>query len=223
MPYRKVPLVVGETYHFFNRSVAGQPIFDRKRDCQRAIETIEFYLYKNPPLRFSHYDRLPAIEKQSFLFSLRHHPKQIDLSTFCLMPNHLHFLAKQKEPNGIATFMRNLQNSFARYHNTKYKRSGALFQSMFKAIRIETNEQLLHVQRYIHLNPVTSYTIKQENGLGEYPWSSYPDYLGRQLHFFINPDPILKQFSTIDKFKQFITDQIDYQRQLNAIKHLLLE
>src|SRR3989344_5094743 len=195
MPYRQTPLVTGETYHLFNRSVDHLPIFSQKRDCQRAIETLGFYLYKDSSLRFSHYDRLAAPERAEFRLSLHLHPKRIDTYAFCLMPNHIHILAKEEVPNGIATVMRNFQNSFARYHNTKYKRHGAVFQAMFKAVRIENNEQLLHVQRYIHLNPLTSNILKDESDISKYFWSSYPSYLQKSGGSFINTNPVLDQFS----------------------------
>ncbi len=223
MPYRQTPLVTGETYHLFNRSVDHLPIFTHKRDCQRAIETLEFYLYKNSPLRFSHYDRLAAPEKTKLCLSLHRSPKQLDIYAFCLMPNHIHLLAKEETPNGIATFMRHFQNSFARYHNTKYKRHGAVFQAMFKAVRIENNEQFLHVQRYIHLNPLTSYLLKNEKELTQFPWSSYQSYLHERVSPFVNTNPILEQFSSIDQFRRFTIDQIDYQRNLHQIQHLTFE
>lgn len=222
MPYRKTIFATNEIYHVVNRSIAQIPIFKETRDCQRALEVIDFYRYIKPPLSFSHYKRLPKEDKEKFIESLRKQKTLMEIIAFCLMPNHCHFLLKQIEEKGISIFMRNFQDSYARYFNTKYKRAGGLFQSMFKAIRIETGEQLLHVSRYIHLNPVSAYLI-EVRGLENYRWSSFPEYINPSRSLFTNPDFILSFFKTKGVYKKFIFDQADYQRELEKIKHLVLE
>ncbi len=222
MPYRKTPLVVGEVYHVFNRSVAHQPIFLTNGYYQRAYEVISYYGNLNPPIRFSHFSRLPYSIKNQMLESLnKENKKLVKILAFALMPNHVHFLIKEIEENGITTFMRKFQNSFARYFNTKTERSGSLFQSMFKATRILTEEQLIHTTRYIHLNPLTSYILKNFKQLENYSWTSYPIYIGKSQSNLVDKVVILSLFSSINKFIQFTKDQVDYQRQLDKIKHLI--
>lgn len=70
------------------------------------------------------------------------------------MPNHFHFLIEQTADKGIASHMQRFINSYAHYVNIKYKRVGPLFQGLFKGVLIESDEQFLHVSRYIHLNPL---------------------------------------------------------------------
>lgn len=221
MPYRKIVLANNEIYHVVNRSVAQIPIFEGIRDYQRALEVIDFYRRVKPSLSFSHYKRLPKEEKERFYENLKKKKHLVEILTFCLMPNHFHFLLRQNKDGGISTFMRTLQNSYARYFNTKYKRAGALFQSMFKAVRIETDEQLIHVSRYIHLNPVSAYLI-EINDLEDYPWSSFPIYLGKSKELFINPNSILSHFKSKSVYKEFVFDQADYQRKLQRIKNFNL-
>lgn len=222
MPYRKIPIASGEIYHVFNRSVAKQPIFLYDRDYQRAIEVIKFYRHKDLPLRFSHYNRLPLEQKGQIGNLIEESPVVIEILAFCLMPNHLHFLLKSLTEDGIIKFMSNLQNSYAKYFNIKHERTGTLFQPMFKAVRIESDEQLIHVCRYIHLNPVTAYLVKTIEDLENYPWSSYIYYLSDSLSF-ISKELILSFFKNLKEFKKFTADQVDYQRRLNLIKHLSLE
>lgn len=222
--YRKTPLLPGQIYHVFNRSIARQPIFLNRKNYQRVLDVLVFYSYFNPPVRFSHYNRLPANQKSDFIDNLRKTGvKQIELLAFCLMPNHIHFLIKEIKEKGISTFMSNLQNSYAKYFNIKTERSGSLFQTMFKAVRIESDEQLIHVARYIHLNPVTAYLLKDVNQLKNYPWSSFIDYLGIRNLDILNKDIVLGYFSSTEQFIKFTNDQVDYQRKLDRIKHLLLE
>lgn len=222
--YRKTVFAPGQIYHVFNRSIAKQPIFHNTRDYQRALDTLIFYSYSNPIVRFSHYNRLSSDKKSEFMKNLRDGDrKRIELLAFCLMPNHIHFLIKEVTENGISTFMSNLQNSYAKYFNQKTVRTGSLFQTMFKAVRIETDEQLVHVARYIHLNPVTAYILKDINQLKGYLWSSFIDYIGLRNLDILNKDLVLGYFSSIEQFISFTNDQIDYQRELDQIKHLTLE
>ena len=142
---------------------------------------------------------------------------------FCLLPNHIHLLLKGLHQKGISNLMTNFQHSYAKYFNIKNKRTGSVFQSMFKAVRIETDEQLLHVVRYIHINPLTSYIIKESSDLENYLWSSYSDYLGKRQLDLVDSRIVFESFTSLDSFKKFTLDQVDYQRKLEEIKHLLLE
>lgn len=223
VPYRKTVFSNNEIYHIFNRSIAKSPIFKNTRDYNRFLDVVNFYKFKKPPIRFSFYDRLEKQMKLEFLENLtKTSPLLIEIFSFSLMPNHFHFLVKQLEDKGAIDFTRNMQNSYAKFFNTKYERTGSLFQSQFKAVRIESEEQLLHVSRYIHLNPVSSFLIKLEE-LERYPWTSFPDYLGKRTSPFITTSFILNNFSTPAHYKKFVLDQADYQRELEKIKHLTLE
>lgn len=223
MPYRKTPIVINEIYHVFNRSIAQQPIFITSRNYQRAIDVLGYYLYNNPPVRFSIYNGLQKDQRKSFFDELtKNQQPLVEIMCYCLMPNHVHFLLKNLKDNGITTFMRKFQNSYAKYFNTKFDRTGALFQHMFKAVRIETDEQLIHVSRYIHLNPTTAYLVEIEK-LKNYFWSSYSYYVNGNTQPFITKEPILSFFKSTGDYKQFVLDQADYQRELDRIKHLILE
>lgn len=224
MPFRKIPIASGEIYHVFNRSVARQPIFLTINDYKRAIECIKFYIHDNLPLRFSHLNRLPIEQRDQIIKKIEDSPKIVEIISFCLMSNHIHFLLKSLTENGIIKFMSNFQNSYAKYFNLKTDRNGTLFQPMFKAVRIEADEQLLHTSRYIHLNPLTAYLIKSMKDLEYYPWSSYPLYSNtNSSQNFITKEPILSFFKNISDFKKFTADQVDYQHKLDEIKHLIFE
>ena len=97
----------------------------------------------------------------------------------------------------------------------KNKRSGPLFQGAFKAVRIETNEQLIHVSRYIHLNPIVSGVVKN---LDSYKWSSFSEYT-QTPPFFCLPEEVLSFFPSKETYKEFVEDQIDYGTTLEILKH----
>lgn len=219
----RFPLVTREIYHIFNRSVGGQPIFVDNRACSRAIELINFYRFLRPSIRYSHYNRLSKEQKLNFWDGLvKNHVNQVEILAFCLMPNHFHFVLRQSADTGIIKFMNNFQNSYARYFNTKFDRYGSLFQARFKSVHIETDAQLLHVVRYVHLNPLTSFVLKDKSELKNYPWSSFKEYLTLISHC-VETKTVLDLSYNLDKFEEFTFDQLSYQRELNEIKHLALE
>ena len=147
----------------------------------------------------------------------------VEIIALCLMPNHFHLLLRQRTNEGISKFTSNFTNSYTRYFNIKNERTGPLFQGKFKAVRIETDEQLWHVSRYIHLNPYASHVIKTLKDLEDYPYSSFPEYIGKSKTEFYDKEIILNQFKDKKSYKKFVLDQADYQRKLEVIRRLLLE
>ena len=224
MPWRLIPLVTGEYYHTYNRGINKQPIFQDARDYKRFLELIEFCSFDDNRIRYSYFKRLSLEQRENILTSLREKNTQlVDNLCFVLMPNHFHFLVKQNEVNGISRFMSKLQNSYTRYFNEKYKKLGPLLQGYFKSVWVEDDSQLLHLSRYIHLNPITSYVTKDVEDLEKYQWSSYMEYLGKKSNVICKNKTILSQFQTITDYQQFVNDRIEYQRKLDRIRHLVLE
>ena len=136
------------------------------------------------------------------------------------MPNHFHFLLQQKVDGGITDFVSKISNSYTKYFNTKNQRIGPLLQGEFKSVYIETNEQLIHVSRYIHLNPLVSFLT---DNLETYQWSSYLEYLKEVKNNTCSKGIILDQFKSPQDYKQFVLDQENYGKKLEMIKHQLLD
>ena len=222
MPRRETPIVTNEIYHIYNRSIALQPIFKTNSDYYRFSNLVDYYRFINQPVRFSHLNRLPKDEKES-LIKRMHKDKELNLEiyAFAFMPTHYHFLAKQLNDKGISDFIRLLQNSYAKYFNLKSNRNGSLFQHMFRIKRIQSEEQLLHIARYIHLNPLTNYVLKDEKELSDFQWTSFTDYITSKRRPFVNTTFIGNHYKSMETFGKFTLDQLNYQRELEQIKHLL--
>lgn len=224
MPVRSIPLVNNEVYHIFNRGLNSIPIFSQKRDYQRFLDSLLFYQNRHPPVKFSHLKLLSPAKRDTLWKSLRKKRDWwVEIIAYCLMPNHFHFFLKQVKSNGITNFIFFLNNSYSHYFNTKYQRKGSLFEGRFKAVRVETNEQLLHLSRYIHLNPYSSFLISNLKRLTSYPYSSLPEYLGENQINICQKEIVLNQFSGVNKYQEFVLNQADYQRTLDQIKHQLLD
>lgn len=134
------------------------------------------------------------------------------------MPNHFHLLLRQVRDNGVHEYMRKVGNSYAKYFNTKHNRVGSLFQGVFKAVSVENDEQLIHLSRYIHLNPYVSDITRDWE---HYPYSSFSEFTGKPL--VCNPKPILELFKDQEDYINFILDHQSYANELAKIKHLILD
>lgn len=217
-----MPLANDEHYHVYNRGVALQPTYLFKKDYERFLLCLSYYRFGDIPFKLSRLLQIPKEEREQILTRLETtNNKIIELIAFCLMPNHFHLLLKQIATGGISRFLKLIADSYTRYFNTRHERVGPLFQGAFKAVHIENNEQLLHLSRYIHLNPFVSFLIKEENFIN-YPWSSLSAYLQADS-IFVNPQIILNNFKSPQGYLEFVMDQADYGKELERIKHLVLE
>ena len=171
-----------------------------------------YYQVEGPKPRFSYFKEKPIV--------LDTNKRIVDIICYCLMPNHFHFLLRQNKEGGITEFISKISNSYTKYFNTKNERVGPLLQGEFQSVHIESNEQLLHLSRYIHLNPLIGYVTKD---LRTYKWSSYAQYLGLTNSNVCSKDIILEQFKSTDDYESFVLDQVSYARELDIIKHQLLD
>lgn len=214
---RKEPLVNGYLYHVFTKSIAGYKIFRSAEDYSRMTEMIKFYSYEKPPVKFSIYQNMNR--RDEFLrknFSEKE--SLVSIVAYCIMPTHMHMVLAQLKDRGISIYMKNLLDSYTRYFNIKNERKGPLWQGRFKSVLVKGDDQLLHLTRYIHLNPTSENLVKE---VREWPYSSYHEYLGNHedklcdISNHLSLDP--------DEYKVFVEERQDDQKKLNEIKHLFLE
>ncbi len=222
MPGRTVPLVTDQIYHAYNRGIDRRTTFFGRKEYSRGQDSIMFYRFLSPPLRLSYFLALGEKRRDKIIHDLQGGKRLVDILAYCFMPNHFHLVLRQTTENGISRFMSNFQNSYTRYFNTKHQRTGPLFLDQFKAVLVETEEQLLHLIRYVQLNPYTSFVVKTLVELERYEWSSLPEYLGNRSGF-CTQDAVWSSFKTKVAYKKFVFDQADYQRRLEEIKHLALD
>jgi len=145
---------------------------------------------------------------------LADHPEEqlrhfdVEVVAYCLMGNHFHLLLYQDaDPLEISRLMQSVSTSYAMYFNKRHKRQGHLFQSIFRASWISSDSYLLHISRYIHLNPQTWRTFY---------WSSLGHFLGTTQSDWVHPERVLTM--TTDQYRQFMEDYEDRATVLKAIK-----
>lgn len=222
MPRRLTPFINGGYYHVFNRGVNKQTTYFDDRDYTQALISCDYYRYSNPPLKFSKYKTLLFTERsQKYLQILNTCLPLVNILSFVFMPNHFHFLLKQNLDNGVSKFISQLTNSYTKYFNTAHNRSGHLFQGQFKSVEIESNSQLIHTSRYIHLNPLVA-GITNKDCLANFKWSSYPEYLNINSKM-VNREDIFNNFKSTKDYTAFVMNHADYAREIELIKHLTID
>lgn len=208
--------LAGEIYHVFNRSIANFKIFNDLNNCQRFIQALGYYNNPNSMTKLSDFlERNRDYNPNLLIFEKNNQAKFI---SHHIMPDHYHLLIRILKDSSFSKYIGDVENSFTKFFNRKFERRGPLWESRFKAVKIKTNEQLLHVSRYIHLNSTTAGLVDRPE---DWIFSSYKKII---------TDPkilkeVLTEISISDKslYKKFVEDRIDYQRKLKLIKNIILE
>lgn len=189
-------------YHVYNRGVNKQLIFLDSQDKSQFLKILQRHL--NPSDTSTKNDGLPY----------RKFDTELELLCYCLMGNHFHLLFYIKgEGKSLAVFMQSVLTAYTMYFNKKYKRVGTLFQGVFKAARISNDSYLIHISRYIHLNPRTFRT---------YFYSSLSFYLSNSSPDWIKPNRILDMFEG-DDYMKFLEDYEDQKDIFESLKHELAD
>jgi putative transposase len=204
-----------EIYHVFTKSIAKFIIFLDHKDYARMIELLKYYKNK-PILKFSDYKKLK--ETKVYYDPGKSETPFVEIIAYCLMPTHIHLVLQEISPSGISEYMRIVLDSYTRYFNKRIGRKGPLWEGRVKRVLVESDEQLLHLTRYVHLNPVSAGIVEKPE---DWVYSSYREYIGMEKEKVCNKEKFF-DFSK-KEYKKFVEDRIDYQRNLEIIKHIILE
>jgi REP element-mobilizing transposase RayT len=135
---------------------------------------------------------------------------RVDVFAYCIMGNHYHLLARTQEAN-LPDFMHFLLSSYASYM-AREGRKGHIFAGRYKAILIDTEEYLLTVSKYIHLNPIKTGMVQSPS---EYKWSGYRYYFAKRK----TPDWFDREWvndyfgpgfqGSLDRYREFVEMDMD--------------
>jgi len=171
MPYRKADFSSGDYYHVYNRGIASNKTFYRDENYHYFLRLCEKYQSKY----------------------------QARMIAYCLMSNHFHLLLQQRGEIPISKFMQVTLNAYVQALNKQSDRKGPLFEGRFRHILIDKEEYLLHLVRYIHLNPVKAGLVKKPE---EWPYSDYTGWVhSGKKEPFIN-----EYFSGPDEYEKFVVE-----------------
>jgi REP-associated tyrosine transposase len=165
----------GFVYHALNRAVARLPLFEKDGDYE-AFERV----------------LLLALEK-----------RPIRLLSYCLMPNHWHFVLWPKKDHELTEFLRWLTHTHTMRWHAHYQTSGTghVYQGRFKSFPIEADDHLYTVLRYVERNPLRANLVKRAQ---DWRWSS----LWRRQHGDVRARAILATWPA--------PEPADWARRVNA-------
>ena len=191
-------------YHIYNRGVEKRAIFLDQQDFAVFLSYLKVYLTPKNEINLNLIiplaDSTPK-QKADALRDLRlkNYSDQINLIAYSLMPNHFHFLIHQNSSDAIDKFMNSLATRYATYFNKKYRRVGPLYQGVYKAVTVNTEDQLLHLSRYIHLNPIKLLSLPIHRWKDVTLPFSLPEYLGARKTEWLKPHQVLTYFNKTSK------------------------
>ena len=158
-------------YHVMLRGINRQDIFEDYEDYRQFIKILSG-LYSRPS------EDLTTTICACHIFA------------YCLMPNHVHLLLREKEWH-IGDIMKSIASSYVFCFNKKYGRIGHLFQDRFKSEPCDDMSYFFTLFRYIHQNPVKAGLVENAK---DYEYSSWGnDYLGYSSMRVCTTHPVLKR------------------------------
>lgn len=225
MKSKNLNFVLGEFYHVYNRGVDKRSVFLDRYDINRFLQSmIEF----NSITPTGSLYELSFLKEKSARFGREtsKSEKLVAIVAYCLNPNHYHMILEQVAENGISEFMKRL-GGYTKYFNHKYKRTGALFQGLFKSKYIDSNDYLLRLSVYVNLNDRIHSAKKMRVNEMKNPInaiSSWDEYMSNTKEALCKKDIILDQFETVSEYQEFARGALeDIQKNKEESKELLLE
>ena len=103
-------------------------------------------------------------------------PRGIELLAYVLLGTHYHALVQIPDAT-LSQALQRLHSGYSRHYNRRHGRRAHLFRAHCLARRIDDDEQLLTVYRYLAHNPVLAGLVAHPL---DWPWSSAPIHAGLQ-------------------------------------------
>lgn len=141
MPRMHRGLVDNGIYHVVSRGNGGQDVFLKASDYQAFLKLMEESKKRFP----------------------------VKILSFCLMPNHLHFILVNPSEDILSRWMQWLMTTHVQRYRRHYGGCGHVWQGRFKSFLIKDDAYLLTALRYVEANPVRSGLVLSAK---EWFWSS---------------------------------------------------
>jgi putative transposase len=180
MPRRAETFVAGQVYHLYNRGVNRANIFSTPENYRHLLREAKDLLTLIPASMFA----------------------------YCLMPNHYHFVMRQDGNLPLSRFVGRLFNRYSQAYNRQEGRTGPLFAGRFRGVHVDRDEYLIHLARYVHLNPVVAGLCREP---GDWPFSNYLEWVGRRDGTLIDRAWVQQYFPTPADYTKFVRTELSAQ------------
>ncbi|MDP3697870.1 MAG: transposase [Candidatus Taylorbacteria bacterium] len=198
----------GGYFHIYNRGNAKNNVFIDNED-------FEFFILKINQNLF------PDIYRPKRLYSIPIPDGSFSLISYCLMPNHFHFLIRQNGDIPVSKLILKVCTSYSKCFNKKYSRVGHVFQDQFKQVLVEDNDYLKWLSVYIHQNPKVALLV---NRPADYKWSSCADYInGSEGLISCDKEIILSQFGGLNEYSNFLDGSYEIIKSKKQEENIFLD
>jgi putative transposase len=136
--------VGGMIYHVLNRANGREKLFKKEKDY---------------------------LSFENIIFEAKEKYPNVDIFSFCIMPNHWHFALQPKRGEDLSMFMRWLTHTHTQRYHTHYKSIGYghVYQGRYKSFPVSNDDYFLKLVRYIERNPLRARLVKKAEN---WRWSS---------------------------------------------------
>ena len=190
MPQKRPPYQPDHYYHIYNRGRSRLPIFLEHDNYLFVLQKIKKYL--------------PILE--------------LKMITYCLMPNHYHFLIFQGGEQRAGLLAQRVFNSYSKAYNKRYEHTGTLFEGHYQVRLIEDDNHLIHLCRYIHGNPVKDGLVAAPE---DWPYSNYLEWIGQRKGSIYDSTFVQENFSSSAAYRNFVLDDLEGRTLPDEIKTYL--
>lgn len=154
---------------------------------------------------FQEGDELKYLE----IMSLQLARYNIECWSYCLMPNHVHFILVPKDENSLARAVGEAHRRYTQFVGFRDKWRGHLFQGRFYSVAMD-EAHLMAAFRYVALNPVKAKLCSKAK---DWPFSSTFAIVNKKSDKYVNTEPANQR---INNFTKFITRENNIELQLWA-------
>ena len=95
---------------------------------------------------------------------------ECEIHAYVLMTNHVHLLLTPRSKRSLPQLMQAMGRGYVQKLNSRYGRTGTLWQGRYKASLVQSDRYALACYKYIELNPVRAGMV---GAPGDYAYSSY--------------------------------------------------
>lgn len=110
----------------------------------------------------------------------------VAIHAYVLMGNHVHVLTSTAQSGATSAALRRVAQCYVQAFNRRHRRTGTLWEGRFKSCLVGSQAYVLHVYRYIELNPVRAAMVERPD---HYAWSSVHANLGGGADPLVTPHP----------------------------------
>ena len=192
MTKRNVIFSKGKYFHIYNRGANKMKIFFERKNYIYLLKKLKYY-------------------KNKYNFSVL---------SYCLMPNHYHFLLRQDGDTPINIPIAYMFNAYTKAVNKKYKKTGTLFEGPFKSIEVEDINYLIELCRYIHRNPVDDGIVEN---IDDWEFSNYPEWVGKRNGSLVDLKFRDKYFQDAESYKKYVLDYVSIKQAVKELDKYLLK